>query len=203
MKEHLLEAAERAINKLVADFQGNPDRFWNERDLHWSLFYRLKQENAVQEDYATQLIRAEFPTLKKFGESTPARGHYDLVVLEPSSVIGADVKDIPSWAPWSDWLPKVKLLVAVEIKLWLARLPIDRADWDIQKLTESPNNIQNAYFLNFVQLNFKRQQMKDYYRDLRRYLMDLKARFPPLKILCAPNEVRVQPNPRENWLSLS
>lgn len=202
MRNHFIGATERAIAKLVADFQGNPDRFWNERYLHWSLFYQLKQENAIREDYVTQLVRAEFPTLKKFGETNPSRGYYDLVILEPSAVTGADVKDIPSWAPWSDWLPKVTLLVAVEIKLWLARLPFERADWDIQKLTESPNNIQNAYFLNFVQLNFSRQQMKDYYRGLQKYLMSWKTRFPALKILCVPSDINVQ-HTAENWLSLS
>ena len=40
-------------------------------------------------------------------------------------------------------------MVAVEVKLWLARLPLDRADWDIQKLADSENDVCNAYFLNF------------------------------------------------------
>jgi len=85
MGDRFVEATETAIAKLVADFQGYPSRSWNERDLHWSLFYYLEQQGVIQEVYTTQLIRAEFPTLKKFGTKSPARGHYDLVILEPES----------------------------------------------------------------------------------------------------------------------
>ena len=34
---------EKAIAEVAKNFQNNPDRFWNERDMHWSLFYYLKQ----------------------------------------------------------------------------------------------------------------------------------------------------------------
>jgi hypothetical protein len=33
MGEQLIEAVEKAIDQLVADFQRNPDRSWNERDM--------------------------------------------------------------------------------------------------------------------------------------------------------------------------
>lgn len=197
-----VEATERAIAKLATDFQGYPDRFWNERDLHWSLFYYLKQEGVVQEAYVTQLIRAEFPTLKKFGEKSPARGHYDLAILDPQSHSKPTVQSMKAQEPWDEYLKLVEVKIAVEIKLWLARLPLERADWDIQKLTEPPNNILYPFFLNFVQLRFGRPYMQDYYRDLREYLMCHKRRWPDLRILCVPSETRIQPNPSNNWLLL-
>jgi hypothetical protein len=200
MRSQFVEATERAIAKLVADFQHDPDRFWNERDMHWILFYYLKQEGTVQEAYPTQLIRAEFPTVKKFGEKNPARGHYDLVVLDPESYNSEAVQRMKAQAPWDEYLKLIKITVAVEIKLWLARLPVERTDWDIQKLTEKPNNVLNAYFLNFVQLNFRRQHMQDYYRDLREHLMYHKKPRPDLNILCVPSDTKIQPDPSNNWL---
>lgn len=202
MQNQFVEATERAIAKLVTDFQHNPDRFWNERDMHWILFYYLKQEGTIQEAYSTQLIRAEFPTVKKFGEKNPARGHYDLVVLDPESYSSEAVQRMKAWDPWDEYLRLVKVVIAVEIKLWLARLPLERTDWDIQKLTETPNNVLNAYFLNFVQLNFGRQYTQDYYRDLREYLMRHKKRWPDLRILCVPSDAKIQPDPSNNWLVL-
>ncbi len=196
MEERLKKSLENSISHLVSDFQSNITRTWNERDLHWSLFYNLKREDVVPEKYTTQLIRAEFMTLKKFGDVNPTRGHYDLVILDSKSV----EEDVPPSTSWDEWLPKVTWLIAVEIKLWLARLPLGRADWDIQKLTESPNNIRNAYFLNFVQLNFSRKIMKDYYQDLRKYLEGRKHKYPYLNILCVPCDTLIQPVSSKNWL---
>lgn len=198
MGNQFVEATERAVAKLVTDFQGNPSRFWNERDLHWSLFYYLKQDGVIQEDYVTQLIRAEFPTLKKFDN---ARGHYDFVILDPQSYRTEAVQRMKAQEPWEEYLKLIKVMIAVEIKLWLARLPSKRADWDIQKLTEQPNNVHNAYFLNFVQLNFTRPYAVTYYLELRDYLMRYKRRCPALKILCVPSEIGIQPDPSDNWLS--
>ena len=64
-------AIKETVSKVVADFQNYPERFWNERDLHWSLFYYLKQEAVCSEGYPTELIRAEFPTLKVFPGKRP------------------------------------------------------------------------------------------------------------------------------------
>lgn len=203
MEQQLIEVTERAIAKLVGDFQGYPDRFWNERDIHWSLFYYLKQEGVVQENYVTQLIRAELPTLKKFGVKNPARGHYDLAILDPQSYSDPTVQSMKPQDPWDEYLKLVKVLIAMEVKLWLARLPFQRADWDIKKLTEQPNNVLNAYFLNFVQLDFNRLHMQDYYRELREYLTHHKSQWPDLRILCVPSDSRFQPDPSKNWLSIS
>ena len=199
MENQFVEATERAIAKLVADFQGYPDRFWNERDVHWSLFYYLKQERGIQESYATQLIRAEFPTVKKFDG---ARGHYDLVVLDPESYSSPAVQSMKTQDPWDKYLELVKVMIVVEIKLWLARLRCDeRAKWDVRKLTEPPNNVLNGFFLNFVQLDFSKKHMCDYYRELRECLMRHKVAWPDLKILCVPSHIKIQPE-SENWLSL-
>lgn len=129
MKERLVDAAERAIGRLVTQFQGNPTRFWNERDIHWSLFHYLKEEGAIPESHVTQLIRAELPTLKE----SLARGHYDLVVLDPESYNSEAVQHMEADTPWDEFLRLVKIIIAVEIKLWLAKLPFERADWDIQE----------------------------------------------------------------------
>lgn len=75
----------KAISQVIADFQANPERFWNERDMHWSLFYYLKQEQVSKEAYPTELIRAELPTLKLFPGERPARSHYDLAILDAKS----------------------------------------------------------------------------------------------------------------------
>ncbi len=170
MENDFTEATRRAVAKLVTVFQSNPERSWNERDLHWILFYYLKMEEGIKEAYPTQLIRAEFPTLKPFGEKNPARGHYDLVILDPESYFSPAVQSMKAWEPWDDFLKLVKVMIAVEIKLWLARLPCERADWDIQKLTTPSNNVLNAFFLNFVGLDFRRQHNQDYYRELRECL---------------------------------
>jgi len=199
IKNQFVEATERALDKLITDFQHYPTRFWNERDMHWSLFYYLKQEEVVPEAYVTQLIRAEFPTIRKFGGE---RGHYDLVVLDPESYNSPAVQSMKAQESWDKYLPLVKIMIAIEIKLWLARLPHERADWDIQKLTESPNNVLNAFFLNFVQLDSSRQYMKDYYKELRDHLMCCKRQWPELRILCVPSNKNIQ-HSSKNWLLLS
>jgi hypothetical protein len=204
MGNRFMEATEMAIAKLVADFQSYPNRFWNERDLHWSLFYYLERREIAQEEYTTQLIRAEFPTLKKFGTKSPARGHYDLVILESESYFTPVVQKMEANDPWDDFLKLIKLAVAVEIKLWMARLRLEtlekRVEWDIRKLTEPPSNILNAFFLNFVQLDFRQGHNQEYYEKLRDYLTSQKRLRPELRILCVPSDVRIQPQPARNWI---
>lgn len=200
MENRFTQATQRAIAKLVADFQGHPNRFWNERDLHWSLFYYLKQERVVQETYVTQLIRAEFPTLKKFGARGSERGHYDLAILDPQSYMSQSVQSMTAQAPWEEFLKLVKVMIAIEIKLWLARLPCERANWDIRKLTETPHNVLNAYFLNFVQLDFSRAHAANYYRELRDYLTNCRSQWPSLRIFCVPSDTKIQPDSSKNWL---
>lgn len=200
----LCVTVEKAISKVVADFQRNPDRFWNERDIHWSLFYYLKHEQVCEEAYPTQLIRAEFPTLKVFPGTKPARGHYDLVILDAESYSRPEVQNMKAQAPWKEYLELIKIDVAVEIKLWQARLREEEMkeliDWDVQKLTDEPNKVQNAYFLNFVQLNFKSEHMRNYYFVLREYLNNQKKKWPALNILCVPSDRQVQFDQKDNWL---
>jgi len=199
MDEQFLEATERAIDQVVSDFQSEPNRFWNERDVHWSLFYYLKQQEIFQRHYATELIRAEFPTLGKYGkEGKEARGHFDLVILDPALVAADAVHKLPPWAPWDDYLPLVKVLVALEVKTWVDRLRFDRTKWDIQKLVDPVNQVEYRYFLNFVQLNWEKTEMKAYYQKLRRHL-STNIR-PKLKILCISNDIAVQPRKADNWI---
>ncbi len=73
-----------------------------------------------------------------------------------------------------------------------------RADCDIKKLTDEPNKVQNAYFLNFVQLEFKSEYMRDYYNRLRQHLSNQK-KWPDLNILCVPSDPQVQ-SKSNNWL---
>ncbi|MFC2019034.1 hypothetical protein ACFLU4_03655 [Chloroflexota bacterium] len=194
----LCAAVETAISWVVADFQRNPERFWNERDIHWSLFYYMKREQVYEEAYPTELIRAEFPTRKVFSGKKAARGHYDAVIIDAESYNKPEVQKYKAQAPWKGYLELIEIAVAIEIKLWLSRQRIeDRADWDIQKLTDKPNNIQNAYFLNFVQLNTK--PMKEYYQELRNYLIEMKRKYPDLNILCVPSDYQIQPV-KDNWL---
>jgi len=201
---HLCVQVKKAISHVVADFQHNPERFWNERDIHWSLFHYLKRERGTKEAYPTQLVRAEFPTCKVFPGKKPARGHYDLVIIDAESYNIPEIKNMKAQAPWQEYLELLKLSVAIEIKLWLNRLNpenmADRVNWDITKLTDKPNNVQNAYFLNFVQLNFKSEYMRDYYNRLREYLSNQKKKWPALNILCVPSDRQVQPTSKENWL---
>lgn len=201
MEKQVIEATERVIARVVKDFQSNPARYWNERDLHWSLFYYLKKEGRIQEKYTTEIIRAEFPTLKTFGTENPARGHFDLAILDHQSYRSPAVQNMSLNAPWQDFLELIKITVAIEIKLWLAKLRRDIADWDIKKLTEKPNNILNAYFLNFVQLDFSRLHSKKRYEELREYLRQKKRQHSRLKILCVPSDPKIQSDSSENWIT--
>ena len=200
MTDQIVKATERAIEKVVADFQRGDDRWWNERDVHWSLYYHLRQEAAVTENDVTKLIRAEFPTRKKFGDKVPARGHCDLVILDPDSYNNEPVHSMKAQTSWDKYLPEQSISVAIETKLWLGRLPFDRAQWDIDKLTEPHNNVQDAYFLNFVRLNFCKPAMKDYYRSLVDFLADRKRQWPELKILCVPSDPKMQIGPGLGWI---
>ena len=199
MGKQFVEATESAINQVVSDFQNEPDRFWNERDVHWSLFYYLKQQHVFQRRYAAELIRAELPTLGKYGkEGRLARGHFDLVILDPDSVAAEAVRNLKPWTDWDVYLPLVRVLIAVEVKTWVDRLRFDRANWDIRKLMDPENKVGHPYFLNFVQLNWEKTEMKAYYQKLRRYLSGKPKS--KLKILCVPNEIAIQPSHADNWI---
>lgn len=203
MGKEFVEAIERAIVRLVVDFQGQTSRFWNERDIHWYLFHHLKQDPVFQCDYGTEPIRAEFPTRAVHTEGkVAARGHYDLVILDPTPLTSSPVSELPPWASWENYLPLVDVLVAVEVKTWVERSTNigEKVDWDIEKLTDTRNAVRHSYFLNFVQLDLSRQQMRDFYRDLRGYLTK-KAVSPILKILCVPHDKDIQLDPSENWVS--
>ena len=202
MEEQFIEAVDKAIGQVVLDFQDDPTRYWNERDIHWNLFHYLKQQGIFQKNYITELIRAEFPTRAKYGGRKPARGHYDLVVLAPASLAAPAVCEMSPWAPWGEYLELVKVVGAVEVKMWWYRWSDfqRRVGWDIEKLMDSQNAVKYPYHLNFVQLDFSRPQMKDYYHKLRKHLMEETKRWPKLKILCVPSNVDIQ-SPSDNWIS--
>ncbi len=204
MEEQFIKAVDKAIGQVVLDFQDDPTRYWNERDIHWNLFHYLKQQEIFQKNYITELIRAEFPTRVEYREvdGKPARGHYDLVILEPDSLAAPAVCEMSPWAPWDKYLELVKVVGAVEVKMWWYRWSDfqQRVGWDIQKLTDSQNAVKYPYLLNFVQLDFSRPQMKDYYHKLRKHLIEQAKRWPKLKILCVPSDVDIQP-PSDNWIS--
>jgi len=75
----------------------------------------------------------------------------------------------------------------------------EKEDWDIDKLTDPSNAVRQGYFLNFVQLDFSRQQMLDFYRDLREYLAEKARQWPKLRILCVPHIKGIQPDPGQDW----
>jgi len=198
MGKDFSEAMERAIARLVLDFQAQPRRFWNERDLHWYLFYHLKQDPVFLRDYGTELIRAEFPTRAKY----PDRGHYDLVILDPASLTSPPVSELMPWASWDEYLPFVGVVVAVEVKTWVDRttdIP-QKVDWDIDKLIDPQNGVTHPYFLNFVQLDFARPQMRDFYQSLRAYLTERAEHWSNLKILCVPHDKVIQPDLGQDWI---
>jgi len=195
MGKEFVEAADRAVARLVADFQAQLSRFWDERDIHWYLLHYLKLDTVFLRDYGTEPIRAEFPTRRVYTEGAkPARGHYDLVILDPTSVTSPPVSQMPPWAPWKECLPYMEVLVAIEVKTWVNRtksIP-KKADWDIDKLTDPLNAVGQGYFLNFVQLDFSRRHMLDFYLALREYLMENAKRWPKLRILCVPHDKGIQ-----------
>jgi hypothetical protein len=195
VEDSVAEAVERAIDRLVADFQLHNNRFWNERDLHCSLFYYIRQEGIVQEDYPTQLIRAELPTVRRYDGQ---RGHYDLALLDRELWRRETLQVVKGRDPWVRYLDLVRVSVAIELRLWLSRLRPDRVESDIGKLTLPENGVRSAYLVNLVQLDFAQPAIRDYYRVLRAYLV--KKTQPGLKIVCVPSEAAVQPDPRDNWL---
>lgn len=207
MNKTFVEATEGAINKLITDFQKHPTRFWNERDLHWCLFYYLKCEEVIPEKYATELIRAELPTKKAFGLKRPRRGYYDLAVLDPESYYSLAAQAIQAQDSWEEFYKHVKVLIAIEIKLWTTRERLksvqEKAGWDIKKLIEPKNEVGTAYFLNFVQLDFNRPQNKKFYCSLREnlYLMCRNKPWSNLRILYVTSDKNLQPE-SQNWLSI-
>lgn len=183
MKMDFIEATEKAIHQLVTEFRENSNRFYNERDLHWSLYHCLSQQGIFQGEEAIKLIRAEFATHRVYRERRPARGHFDLVVLEPDSL--------------------VDVLIAVEVKMWAQRSSDEqmkkKIDWDIEKLTDKENGVKHAYLLHFVKLDFGRPIMKSFYRTLYDQLR-LQAKQ-GLRILCVPSDATIPPASC-NWLRL-
>ena len=201
MEDQFVEAVEKAISNLVNDFQAQPSGFRNERDMHFALFHYLKQEYFLERNYyGTELVHAEFPTHAKYGEKRTTRGHYDLVILDPNSATTA--REVPPWTSWDIYLLLVEVMVAIEVKIWVNRADFhNKVDWDIKKLTDTKKPVKHPYYLNFVQLDFNRPKMRDHYRAFQKYLIDQARCWPKLGILCVPSDSKIQPEPRQNWLS--
>lgn len=195
MQDPVTGTVERAIDHLIADFQRHNDRFWNERDLHCSLFYYIRQEGTVREEYPTHLIRAELPTVRRYDGH---RGHYDLALLDRETWPRVTPQPVRGRDPWLRYLDLVRVSVAIELKLWLSKLRPERAELDIDKLTLPENGVRTAFHVNLVQLDFEQPSARNYYHSLRAYLA--KMTRPGLRIVCAPSDVAVQPDPRDNWL---
>ena len=206
MEGQFIEAINSAIKKVISDFQGNPSNYWNERDIHWNLFHYLKQQQVFQQGHAfqqgrvTELIRAEFPTRGTYGEQRQARGHYDLVVLDPASLANMDERAMSDWGPWGEYLTQAQVLIAVEVKVWWYRWRDigQRIGWDIEKLTDSRNKVRHPYYLNFIHLKFGQAE---YYQRLCQHLEGQGKKFPQLKILCVPSDPKIQSR-GGNWISV-
>lgn len=201
MQEKIVSAVEKAIDQLITTFQDNPKRGWNERDLHWLLFHYLRQQEIFTEKQAIKLIRAEFPTSMKPSDKRSARGHYDLVILNTESLETPVIAAMEPWDPWGPFLDSVEIQVAIELKLWTDRQKknLDKLiQWDIDKLTDNQNTSGRGYFLNFVQIDFDKPRMREFYEILRGHLIE--RHDPGLKILCVPHDKEIQPDHKLNWI---
>jgi hypothetical protein len=203
MEEQFIEAVDKVIEQVILDFRGDPAGHFSEREIHWALFRYLKQEEVFQRSNKSELIRAEFPTRATYGERKPARGHYDLVVLEPASLDNPALSEISPLDSSDRYLELVKIMIAIEVKAWWYRWKDfqQKIDWDIEKLVDSRNGAKYLYSLNFVLLDFSRQGVADYYRELREYLAEQAKKYPKLKILCLPSDPKIQPE-SDNWISV-
>ena len=118
------------------------------------------------------------------------------MILDPDSVATEAVRNLKPWTDWDVYLPLVRVLIAIEIKTWVDRLRFERTNWDIRKLTDPENKVGHPHFLNLVQLDWKKIEMREYYSKLQRYLSGKSE----LKILCVPNDITVQPKQADNWI---
>lgn len=209
MREQFVEATERCISQLVTVVQDDPLSYYSETDLHWRLFFLLKEDSIFGKEQSAKLVHAEFPTIGKYSDykkdERGRRAHYDLVVWDPDSA--QLVADFKPWATVSEFL-QIKVLVAIEMKCWEYNvLPTEpnheMIDWDILKLVDDKNEVQHGYFLNFVRLDFSKERNKAHYEKLREYLgKKLHEASSNLKILCVPVSERgeSQRNLEQGWI---
>lgn len=202
MEGQFIEAVDKVIEQVINDFRGDEAGHWSEREIHWALFRYLKQQDVFQRSDKTELIRAEFPTRATYEDRKPARGHYDLVVLEPASLDNPALSEMSPLDSGDKYLELVKVVIAIEVRAWWYRWKDfkQRIDWDIEKLVDSRNAVKYPYSLNFVLLDFNRQGVADYYHELREYLAEQAKKYPKLKILCLPSDPKIQPE-SDNWIS--
>jgi hypothetical protein len=199
MGDQFIEAINSAIDKVISGFQNNPSNYWNERDIHWNLFRYLKQQKVFQREHVTELIRAEFPTCRTYEGWRQARGHYDLVVLDPTSLANMSERVMSDWGPWREYLEQTQVLIAVEVKIWWYRWGDigQRIEWDIKKLTDSRNKVRHPYYLNFIHI---KSGQAEYYQKLRKHLEEQVKKYPKLKVLCVPSDPKINPQ-NGNWIS--
>jgi hypothetical protein len=200
LEGNIIEGVEDSIRRTIAAFQAHPNRYWNERDLHWIFYHYLNTPQIIRTTTeAIDLIRAEFPTRERYDGD---RGHYDLVIVSPESFYSSAVSKLKPQATWKEFLALLEIFVAVEMKIWPERKSYKKLiEWDIKKLTDPGNKVDHAYYLNFVQLDFSRSQMQNYYGELRDYLVDQKKQFAKVKIVCVASDSGLQ-NDSKNWLCI-
>ena len=129
----LLIQLETALHRLAESFWDQPYRFFTEADAvaglqRWvATRPEMAQTYRAADGFETSLLHREYPTFFRLDDREPskrlpapaARGHYDLVILNPAYVQNCKVQALTNRTLGErDKLPAPPLLAVVEFKLF-------------------------------------------------------------------------------------
>lgn len=188
----LLIQLETALHRLVESFWDQPYRFFTEADAvaglqHWvATRPEMAQLYRTADGFETGLLHREYPTFFRLDDQKPtqrlpapaARGHYDVVLLNPACVQNCKAEALTNRSSVErDRFPASPLLAAVEFKLfpdgWTeSRVKEVRNELGKLRLSlEQPPDTEGAYLCIFQRdVSGRENRWEQYWPQVEREL---------------------------------
>lgn len=163
MSDEKIKTVESCIEELVKEFKNNPYWFYTEQAIHCCLYHLLVKKEEFRKPYPTAdkkktiLLHKEYPTIKLYKRKPDkelrdkekgergARGHFDIVILDPEDIKKISVKK--SAANFRKEKSPVAPAVAIELALDEGVVHLRN---DHKKLVDAAENRTRGYILHFI-----------------------------------------------------
>jgi len=178
-QKQLIQITESAIENLVETFKETPYLFYTENDLHCypyaQILSKLPMDKWVCETADGKksiLLHKEYPTKERYKRETleegvkkGSRGHFDLTIWNPSEVGKRSLRALSS----NRFDEEQRTFIAIELDLIEGNDGLKQAihhfNWDLLKLRDKENKVENGYSLVFVRDWIHREEFLEGIRD--------------------------------------
>lgn len=209
--QELLIPLETALHRLVESFWEEPYRYFTEADALAALQFwidrrpELGQTVRTADGYETTILHREYPTFFRYDKTNPverlgpraARGHYDLVLIDPAYVRNHAAQTVLNRREkYRAEFSAPPLLAAVEFKLFArgwspGRIRNVRRDLGKLRLTlQSPAHARAAYWCLLQRVVSRNSTRSDNHWPEVRQMLDRAPDVRAVVAVCWPKQER-------------